>query len=201
MYGVVWLSSVYGMLSRDTQLSMDHSISGELNYKNNMINFDQGRGYTEKDWGKNFPTSWIWVQANHFNNNRLSISASIARIPFVGTEFAGFIIGLLYEDQFYRFTTYRSAKIVSLEYDGSKIKWTVKQKDLLLTIIIEIGSRSGMLYAPDENDMVKKVPEYLDSKVSINLTQNNRTIIEDQSNLAANEIIGDIDVLLKLANK
>ena len=58
-----------------------------------------------------------------------------------------------------------------------------------------------MLYAPDENDMVKKVPEYLDSKVSINLTQNNRTIIEDQSNLAANEIIGDLDILLDLANR
>jgi hypothetical protein len=181
-------------------LSMDHSISGDLNYNKNIINFDQGRGYTEKDWGKNFPTTWIWVQANHFNNNRLSISASIARIPFVGTEFAGFIIGLLYEDRFYRFTTYRSAKIVSLDYDGSKIKWIVKQKDLLLNIIIEIGNRAGMLYAPDENDMVKKVPEYLDSKVSINLTQNNRIIIEDQSNLAANEIIGDLDILLDLAN-
>lgn len=151
--------------------------------------------------GENFTTSWIWVQANHFNNNRLSISASIARIPFVGTEFAGFIIGLLYEDRFYRFTTYRSAKIVSLDYDGSKIKWIVKQKDLLLNIIIEIGNRAGMLYAPDENDMVKKVPEYLDSKVSINLTQNNRIIIEDQSNLAANEIIGDLDILLDLANR
>lgn len=182
-------------------LSMDHSITGELTYNKNIINFDQGRGYTEKDWGKNFPTSWIWVQANHFNNNRLSISASIARVPFIGTEFAGFIIGLLYENKFYRFATYRSAKIVSLEYDGSIIKWIVKQNNLTLDIFIERGDKVGILYAPDDNDMVKKVPEYLDSRVTIKLMENDKTIIEDQSNLAAHEIVGDLNILLELVNK
>jgi hypothetical protein len=49
--------------------------------------------------------------------------------------------------------------------------------------------------------MVEKVPEYLDSKVSIKLKDNNKTIIEDQSTIAANEVIGDIDTLLELANK
>ena len=49
--------------------------------------------------------------------------------------------------------------------------------------------------------MVKKVPEYLDSKVSIKLMENNSTIVEDSSDLAANEIVGDIENLLELANK
>ena len=49
--------------------------------------------------------------------------------------------------------------------------------------------------------MVKKVPEYLDSKVSIKLMKNNSTIVEDSSDLAANEIVGDIENLLELANK
>ncbi|SVB84052.1 uncharacterized protein METZ01_LOCUS236906, partial [marine metagenome] len=56
-------------------------------------------------------------------------------------------------------------------------------------------------FAPDENDMIEKVPEYLDSKVSIKLKDKNKTIIEDESNLAASEVIGDIDTLLQLANK
>ena len=49
--------------------------------------------------------------------------------------------------------------------------------------------------------MIEKVPEYLDSKVSIKLKDKNKTIIEDESNLAASEVIGDIDTLLQLANK
>ena len=182
-------------------LSMDHSISGELIYNDKIIDFNGGRGYTEKDWGKNFPTGWIWVQANHFNRTKVSISASIARVPFFGTEFAGFIIGLLFENKFYRFTTYRSAKIVSLDYDGSVIKWLVKQKDLTLEIIIEIGSNAGILFAPDDDDMIKKVPEYLNSRVSIKLTESSRIIIEDKSPLAANELVGDLDILVELANK
>jgi hypothetical protein len=182
-------------------LSMYHDISGELFYNNKVIDFNKGIGYTEKDWGKNFPNSWIWVQANHFNKSKISISASMASIPFLGTQFAGFIIGLLVEDKLYRFTTYRSAKTVNLKHDGKAIEWIVKQKDLTLSIYIELGNKAGLLFAPDENDMIEKVPEYLDSRVSIKLEDSNKIIIEDKSNLAANEVIGDIDTLLQLANK
>ena len=146
-------------------------------------------------------SSWIWVQANHFNKSKISISASIASIPFLGTQFAGFIIGLLVEDKLYRFTTYRSAKTVKLKHDGKTIEWTVKQKDLALSMYIELGNKAGLLFAPDENDMVEKVPEYLDSRVNIRLEDSNKILIEDESDLAANEIVGDIDNLLALANK
>ena len=182
-------------------LSMHHTISGKLSYNNEEIDFNRGIGYTEKDWGSNFPNSWIWVQANHFNQKGLSLSASVARIPFLGTQFAGFIVGLLFKGKLYRFTTYRSARIIKLNYDGRLIEWIIKQGKLTLIIHIEIGEKAGILFAPDKNDMVEKVPEYLDSKVSIDLQDNNKTIIRDKSNFAANEIVGDIETLLELANK
>ena len=77
----------------------------------------------------------------------------------------------------------------------------IEQKALTLFIRIEIGKRAGILFAPDEKDMVKKVPEYLNSKVSFKLLKNNSIIVEDSSDLAANEIVGDIENLLELANK
>ena len=30
------------------------------------IFFHGGKGYTDKDWGTRFPTTWIWLQSNHF---------------------------------------------------------------------------------------------------------------------------------------
>jgi hypothetical protein len=30
-------------------------------------NFDGGVGYIEKDWGVNFPSTWVWAQANMFD--------------------------------------------------------------------------------------------------------------------------------------
>ena len=49
--------------------------------------------------------------------------------------------------------------------------------------------------------MVEKVPEYLDSRVNIMLEYIKKILIEGESDLAANEIVGDINNLLELANK
>ena len=181
-------------------LSMNHSLSGELSINGENINFNSGLGYIEKDWGRNFPQSWIWVQANHFKKGKISLSASIAKIPLLGTRFAGFIIGLLIDDKLYRFTTYRSAKIINIKKNSDEIEWVLKQRDLTLSISIIIGKKSGMLYAPDQLDMVEKVEEYLDSSVKFKLQKHQQVIFEDESDYAATEVIGDIESLLELAN-
>ena len=181
-------------------LSMNHSLSGELSLNGESINFNSGLGYIEKDWGRNFPQSWIWVQANHFKKEKVSLSASIAKIPLLGTRFAGFIVGLLINDKLYRFTTYRSAKIVNIKKNSDEIEWVLKQKDLTLSISIIIGKKSGMLYAPDQLDMVEKVEEHLDSSVKFKLQEHQQVIFEDESDYAATEVVGDIESLLELAN-
>ena len=181
-------------------LSMNHNLYGELNMNGENLNFDGGIGYIEKDWGRNFPQSWIWAQANHFKKENVSLSASIAKIPLLGTRFAGFIVGLLIGDKLYRFTTYKSAKIVNIKKKSDKIEWVLKQRDLTLSIFIIIGKKSGMLYAPDKYDMVEKVEEHLDSSIKIKLQKHQEIILEDQSNHAATEVVGDIESLLELAN-
>ena len=181
-------------------LSMNHSLSGELSINGENINFNSGLGYIEKDWGRNFPQSWIWVQANHFKKGKVSLSASIAKIPLLGTRFAGFIVGLLINDKLYRFTTYRSAKIVNIKKNSDEIEWVLKQRDLTLSISIIIGKKSGMLYAPDQLDMVEKVEEHLDSSVKFKLQEHQQVIFEDESDYAATEVVGDIESLLELAN-
>ena len=48
-------------------------------------------------------------------------------------------------------------------------------------------------------DMVPKVPEYLDANVRIIFDDGSGTILEDESNIAALETVGDLDDLLKMA--
>jgi len=45
-------------------VSLDHVIEGALEIDGRTIDFTGGRGYTEKDWGRSFPSSWIWLQSN-----------------------------------------------------------------------------------------------------------------------------------------
>ena len=44
------------------------------------IDFTNGIGYIEKDWGKSFPNSWIWMQTNHFKYHNASLMASLSSI-------------------------------------------------------------------------------------------------------------------------
>ena len=180
-------------------LSMDHSLTGRIIYDDIEFDFGGGIGYIEKDWGRNFPRAWIWTQANHFQNRRMSLSASIAVVPYQGREFAGFIIGLLYDDHFHRFTTYRGGHIKKLEIVDSKVRWILEQDGQHLEIRISPGEKTGCLFAPGPVDMVPKVPEYLDANVRIIFDDGSGTILEDESNIAALETVGDLDDLLKMA--
>src|SRR4030042_6412444 len=92
-------------------LSLDHRIDGERRMDGQQINFENGRGYLEKDWGKSFPQAYIWMQCNHFEQPSISLTLSIAKIPWLKGSFRGFIIGFLFGDRLYRFTTYNGAEL------------------------------------------------------------------------------------------
>ena len=36
-------------------VSMDHTVNGLIEINNEKIDFSEGRGYIEKDWGRSFP--------------------------------------------------------------------------------------------------------------------------------------------------
>ncbi|MGV9103340.1 MAG: tocopherol cyclase family protein [Candidatus Thorarchaeota archaeon] len=44
----------------------------------------------EKDWGTGFPEVWIWLESNHFEEKGVSFTCSIAKIPWLGSSFAGY---------------------------------------------------------------------------------------------------------------
>ncbi|MGC9523789.1 MAG: tocopherol cyclase family protein, partial [Anaerolineae bacterium] len=80
-------------------LSLDHGLTGTLETGAGAVSFDGGRGYIEKDWGQAFPSAWIWLQTNHFATPGTCLTGSVARIPWIGTAFSGFIVGLLWNGQ------------------------------------------------------------------------------------------------------
>ena len=85
------------------------------------INFTGGRGYIEKDWGQSFPAGYVWFQSNHFDIAGTSLTASIAVIPWLGSAFRGFIVGLWHQDKLYRFATYTGAKTKTLTITDDQV--------------------------------------------------------------------------------
>lgn len=182
-------------------LSMNHNLNGQLNVNEKQIELDGGFGYIEKDWGKNFPKDWVWAQSNNFNESGLSISASLATIPWKNYEFSGFIVGIQHQQKLYKFTTYNFSKILKIKFKNDTLFWVIKKGNLELEIKIKIGNKSGLLYAPDKTDMIPKVEEYLDGELSFKLKRNKKIILENFSNQTAVEIVGKTDKLINNAIK
>ncbi|MDF1513722.1 MAG: tocopherol cyclase family protein [Anaerolineae bacterium] len=173
-------------------LSFDHILSGSLQINNHTVNFNNGRGYIEKDWGKSFPSGWIWMQSNHFATPGTSFTASIAMIPWIRYSFRGFIIGLLHNNHLYRFATYTGAKTVTLETSANKVSWTVVNR--LHKLDIEARRAvAGNLRGPSRHDMTRRIPETLQAVISIKLSTltGGQVLFEDSGIHGGLEIAGD----------
>lgn len=85
-YGYVPFMETYHGL-----ISLDHNVQGKVNIVGEDHFYDEGRGYIEKDWGKSFPSSWIWMQSNDFPQPKTSLMVSVAVIPWLRSSFVGHI--------------------------------------------------------------------------------------------------------------
>ncbi len=182
-------------------LSMDHLIQGQLNYEGKPLDFSGGRGYREKDWGKRFPSAWIWGQCNHFPDPGVSVTFSVAVIPWVGLSFTGFIIGFLHDGVLYRFTTYLNARIEDLIYDDKEIILVIRNKSHRLHIHA-LRSKGGVLHAPTLNEMDRRIIETINSSVEIRFeTISGELIYEGVGQHAGLEVVGDLEKLLAITHR
>ena len=171
---------------------MDMDLEGHLNIDGKDIDFSQGKGYIEKNWGKAFPYSWIWIQSNNFIHSKTSLSCSLAQIPFSFFSFRGFLIGLYANGTFYSFTTINRSKI-QVQQSGSDVNIKVENKRFSLKIKTRTLSEKFMLLnGPRDGNMIPLVQENLQGEVKVILRdkEHNKTILEDKGFCAGIEYGG-----------
>jgi tocopherol cyclase len=177
-------------------VSLDHTIRGTLTINGETVDFTNGHGYVEKDWGQNFPSGYIWQQTNHFSSPGISLTASIAMIPFVNRTFPGFIVGLWHHGRLYRMATYTGAVTEKLHIDSTHVYWTIRDRQHRLEMISERAS-GGLLKAPIRTDMHKRIDETMNATVHVRLqTHDGRTILDDTGRCAGMEVHGDLDGII-----
>jgi tocopherol cyclase len=149
-------------------LSMDHSLSGSLEVDGTRLDFDGGRGYVEKDWGRSFPSSWVWTQSNHFDSPGVSVSASVARIPWLTGAFTGHIAGMLLDGELHRFTTYTGAELACLETRPGSADFVLRDSHEELELHVE-GAATTELRAPTLGAMSARADEALGATLHVTL--------------------------------
>lgn len=187
-----WYSWVPFMECYHGVVSANHWLQGILRINSAEINFDNGKGYIEKDWGSSFPECWIWLQSNSFENKNASVFFSVAKIPWLGKFFMGFISFLFLNGKFYLFATYKGSKLVKTEKRPSGLEIELENSRNRLKINVKTG-KAGELIAPVKGQMTRRIKESIDSEVHVELTDKNGNVLfNGQSNRAGLEISEEI---------
>jgi len=184
-----WYTFVPFMECYHGVVSVNHRVNGILQWNKESITFQNGKGYIEKDWGKSFPESWIWLQCNSFSVNEASLMVSVAKIPWLGRSFIGFICFLYYEGRFYLFSTYNKSTLKTLTADEQTMAIVLQNKSYSLEVKAK-SQKSGLLAAPSLGTMSRRIKESVDAEVHFQLKDSHGCIlIEDAGQRAGLEII------------
>lgn len=180
-------------------VSMIHTIEGELEINGKVLDFNEGTGYIEKDWGTSFPSEWIWMQSNSFKRTDAAFMLSVAKIPWLTGEFVGLIGFFSIKDSNLLFSTYNKNTIKNLKYENNILSLEVIDKDY--TIQIEAKNKGGTpLKAPQKGGMERIIKESLDSEIKIRVIGNKEGLLYEDTGFCAGleispnyYILGDID--------
>lgn len=175
-------------------LSMDHAVEGSLTIDGRELRFNGGRGYAEKDWGRSFPSSWVWAQSNLFSRPGISVTVSVARVPWLSGSFTGHIVGLLLDGTLHRFTTYTGAHMVELETGNNTARMVLRDQHLELELGIE-GREPNLLKAPALGSMTAHDSESLGGTIDVTLRQRRgggaAVVFEERGRAAGTEVMND----------
>lgn len=192
-----WFAWVPFMECYHGVVSMDHAITGQLIRDRKTFDFTGGKGYIEKDWGKQFPSAWIWGQSNHFSKPGVSLMISVAIIPWLGNTFGGFIVGLLHDGVIHRFATYNRGKIDSLSVRDSDLDLVLHNKTHRLHVHA-LRENGVILQAPTTLEMDRRIIETLDAQFNIRFETLEGELMYEGSGLHAGlEVMGDVKHLIE----
>lgn len=187
---IPWMECYHGVVN------ITHTIAGSILYNGGVLDMTGGEGYIEKDWGRSFPESWIWMQANHFASQKASFMFSLARVPWLGTTFTGLICFLRTEQGFFRFATYNGGKVCELSVEGNRIKALLKNPTHTLAFTAEYAS-GGILKAPKNGMMLRDIEESITAQVTVELLDSRGSVLfHEASNRVGMEIAGATGQLL-----
>jgi hypothetical protein len=135
------------------------------------------------------------MQCNHFDSPGISLSASIATIPWLGFKFKGFLAGFLFNGQLHRFATYTGAKICNLSVTKDLVSFVLADRKRQLDITAHrIGGNE--LMAPTTTQMDRRIVETLSAEIDLEFSQKRksrwRTEFIGNGKFAGLEVVGDL---------
>jgi len=183
-------------------VSFGHDLRGVLTVNGQRQDFDGGRGYIEKDWGRAFPAGYVWMHSQHFVGEPTAcLVASVAIIPWLRSSFRGFIVGLRLGADLHTWATYNGSRERWLELDETHVRWAIDGPSGSLELSAE-RKRGGLLRAPIRTRMHERVEETLDAVIAVRyVAPDGRVVLDTTATTAGLEVHGDLERLLAVGTR
>jgi tocopherol cyclase len=175
--------------------SLRHHVSGEVRIGGVRFDMDGGTGYLEKDWGRSMPSAWVWAHSNTFGSRDACLVFSLARVPWLGGSFPGFFCVLLVDGVQRRFATYTGASVSRFVLSGRDLGVDIRDRSRLLAIRAH-RSHEGILRAPVEGAMDRRIGESMDARLAVRLQDTDGALLfEGTGDCGGLEVVGDVSTL------
>lgn len=140
------------------------------------------------------------MQSNHFQQTHTCLTASVAIIPWLGSAFAGFIVGFWQDGKLYRFATYANSRILGLEVDDQHVRWQMRNRTHQLEIV-STQAEGGLLHAPTPEGMGRRIAETLSASIHLRLInlKSGDVKFDGVGEYAGLEAVGDLEKLKRMA--
>ena len=182
-------SFVPAMECRHGVVSLHHQVVGKLN---NQTLSPQAVGYIEKDWGRSFPRSWVWLQSSHLDGETESccLMVSSGRVPWLTGAFEGFIAALLLRGKLYRFTTYLGSRMTT-SFSESSVRLVFRTRNSELRIVAHYAPGVDLVSPVPSDGMHGRVNESLCAHAEVRFTKRGEVLLDTTARWMGFEVGGE----------
>ena len=179
-------------------VSLSNELVGRINIKGDDVDFTNGRGYIEKDWGHSFPSSHVWMQCNHFSRKDVDLIGLVAKVKWWKISFVGFVAALRFNDEIILFTTYSRSKIHKTRINSKEVVVTLENRKYRLKMSVTRSRKNADMAAPVSGLMDDRFTESLVCKMNIKLfdKKSRELVLSDYGENVGLEVSGKIDEII-----
>lgn len=154
------------MLECYTQIcALNGRVNGRLYLGSEPIEIRDGRLYAEKNWGRSFPSSYVWMQG--IIGEQAGFSCSVGQVPLGRCGFEGMVACVYDGGDFYEFHSLKGARH-SLQVGQNSARLEAVSGRYVLRLQA-VGGYPLTLPAPLFGDMSLRILERLDARADLSL--------------------------------
>ena len=172
-------------------ISVSNRIGGYLKINDREINFNNGSCSIQKNWGKDYPESWIWISCHTFTEDNTALLLTISKDRLYGINQLVSIGYFHTKGKKVNLSKYAGTKITNARTDGRSLFIELENRKHRIDISV-IPRVHGEVLLPSIELSERKIKESSDATIHLNYYYKNKLFGSFEGIHGGLNVVGDI---------